>query len=400
MRFLPPLRTPRPAALRLALAACCAALSGGCYDDPVHVRYDATPLVIRTTIPQTGDPDVSTTGSITVRFQEPITFWTVDESSLYLTRGGQVVPCSVSVHSRDAILTPMAPLLLGADYVGHVTTRIRGVTDVSLGRDYFWNIHVTAAPIANGNSSRVAWSPDGTRIAYSALRAGQSDIWIHSIADGSEARFTNSPEPDWYPTWSPDGTEIAYSSGAPGLNNVWVAPVSGGPARQLTSDPFRPNFLDWSPDGTWIAFSHEDALTPDLYGAYRVPAQGGPPERLPGPDWMARVVWSPDGTRLAFGGYAGLSIVPADGGDAVVLLDDTWSPLQPDWSPDGTALVFRSSRRRDATIWTIPVEGGAPRPLATDDDDSYPAWSPDGRYVAFTSWRSPHLGNIWIIEAP
>src|SRR5262245_25086381 len=62
----------------------------------------------------------------------------------------------------------------------------------------------------------MAWSPDGTRIAYSEGTGGwndnaYSDIWIVSTAGGRRPlRLTDSYEDDWSPAWSPDGTKLAF----------------------------------------------------------------------------------------------------------------------------------------------------------------------------------------------
>jgi Tol biopolymer transport system component len=64
-----------------------------------------------------------------------------------------------------------------------------------------------------------AWSPDGTRIAFTRQGSGaQSDIYVMD-ADGSNVvplTRGGEGETDLYPTWSPDGTKIAYLAGKNG----------------------------------------------------------------------------------------------------------------------------------------------------------------------------------------
>ena len=58
-----------------------------------------------------------------------------------------------------------------------------------------------------------AWSPDGSRIAFSGTRNGNIDIYVMD-ADGSNLRrLTTDPNDDLHPSWSPDGTRIVYDSG-------------------------------------------------------------------------------------------------------------------------------------------------------------------------------------------
>ena len=146
-----------------------------------------------------------------------------------------------------------------------------------------------------------AWSPDGTKIAYShSTTAGNYEIWVMN-GDGSNQTQLTSGYFDESPTWSPDGTEIAFASTRPQLGSgynrhVWVMNSDGSNLRQLTYDSTTVyntgNRPDWSPDGARIAFddgrdvyvmnsdgSHVTRLTTD-------PAADG------GPNFFTR--WSAD----------------------------------------------------------------------------------------------------------
>ena len=72
-------------------------------------------------------------------------------------------------------------------------------------------------PLTTNRASHLAWSPDGTRIAYSRSQKG---VWIIN-ADGTNQQqlTTHGGEP----AWSPDGTRIAYN----GNNGVWIMNADG-----------------------------------------------------------------------------------------------------------------------------------------------------------------------------
>jgi dipeptidyl aminopeptidase/acylaminoacyl peptidase len=140
--------------------------------------------------------------------------------------------------------------------------------------------------------------------------------------------------------------------------------------------------------------------------------------------------WSPDGRRLAFlrtgGGeddHPQLAVMPADGGEAVVLTDLSlgvsdlaWSPdsrrlavVGVEWTPDLadlddderarrprriTRLPYREDtdgwlHDRRSHLWLIDADGRAdPRCLTPgDDDESAPAFRPSGRTIVFSSRR-------------
>jgi Tol biopolymer transport system component len=65
------------------------------------------------------------------------------------------------------------------------------------------------------------WSPDGRRIAFTCVlldgfRAGQPNEDLCVVdSDGSHfERLTADPTPESDPAWSPDGTRIAFTRGA------------------------------------------------------------------------------------------------------------------------------------------------------------------------------------------
>ncbi len=127
-------------------------------------------------------------------------------------------------------------------------------------------------------------------------------------------------------------------------------------------------------------------------------------------------VWSPDGTRIAFGSnrppsgqtsadpYGGgfnLYEKRADGtGDVTMLFDSVASKLptiwmQPtSWSPDGQLLVFeRIDPSTSFDIWALPLTGDRkPRPLVQTEFQEFEGQiSPDGRWLAYASNETRRL---------
>jgi len=104
--------------------------------------------------------------------------------------------------------------------------------------------------------SAPVWSPDGTRIAFERAAAGtftpgteaqEKDIYVMN-ADGSDVRrLTYSPGLDEGPAWSPDGTKIAFSSARDGQQEIYVMNADGSDPRRLTSNPARDESPDWQP---------------------------------------------------------------------------------------------------------------------------------------------------------
>ena len=70
-----------------------------------------------------------------------------------------------------------------------------------------------------------AWSPDGTRIAFSSTRDGNPEIYVVNRDGSNLRRITNHPGIDITPTWSPTGTQIAFTSDRTGTPQIYVVGV-------------------------------------------------------------------------------------------------------------------------------------------------------------------------------
>ena len=52
----------------------------------------------------------------------------------------------------------------------------------------------------------------GQKIAFASNRNGGPNIWIMNADGSSPTRLTTTTQPEGGPAWSPDGTKIAFSS--------------------------------------------------------------------------------------------------------------------------------------------------------------------------------------------
>src|SRR5262249_45720932 len=63
-----------------------------------------------------------------------------------------------------------------------------------------------------GLSEWPTWSPDGSLLAFSSNRSGNSEIYVRRVEGGQEVNVTNDPGEDFQPAFSPDGKSIAFVS--------------------------------------------------------------------------------------------------------------------------------------------------------------------------------------------
>jgi Tol biopolymer transport system component len=95
---------------------------------------------------------------------------------------------------------------------------------------------------------------------------------------------------------------------------------------------------------------------------------------------------SPDGHEIAFISGGDIWSVPADGGEAHLLVSNPATESRPLWSPDGTRLAFVSTRTGNGDIYVLTLASGQlTRITCADAAEDLDAWSADGRWLYFTS---------------
>ena len=266
------------------------------------------------------------------------------------------------------------------------------------------------------------WSPDGTRIAFTAYDGGNYEVFLMN-ADGSGLRnISNDPVPDSTPSWSPDGSRILFDSRRQGRTEIYAFNVNTGDLRRLIAAETNTLVSSalWSPDGRSIVFNRNRGGStpfPNLSvtverGLYVSHANGRDArELLKSETSFSSVMWSPDGTQLLFS----TSLVEASDPDIYVvnihdgevrnLTQGEGASYEARWSPDGSQIAFVSDRSGNPDIFVMSADGSDVRPIsASSAVERFPQWSPDGRFVAFHANRAGTVelymaevssGEIW-----
>jgi len=121
------------------------------------------------------------------------------------------------------------------------------------------------------------WAPDNRRFVFAALHAGQPVLTIVDANNGrreGEYEFKNLGE-IYNPAFSPDGKRIAFSALTGGVLDLFVYTPESGALQRLTDDPFADLDPEWSPDGreiVWVTDRFSSDVQSLTLGNYRIGA--------------------------------------------------------------------------------------------------------------------------------
>jgi WD40 repeat protein len=286
------------------------------------------------------------------------------------------------------------------------------------------------ARVGKGRLSRIAWSPEGKRLAASS----EFGIWLYDFP------FTGQV-PKLFPgrTWSsniafsPDGRKFAAGD-LSGSIAIWSIDTTT-PQLTIPGEGGGSFSLAFSPDGRLLASTSSNSGIIWLWDA-----QTGKAQRIlyTGESQLRQITFGPDATRLAVSSYAGAVQVwdvtnsralvthrlesasdpaiayspngrylAAGGGDTLVVLDaangqpilnlsttiSTINSLA--FSPDSKLLAagLNDQRRAPIRVWEIPSGNALPNLPSVLGWVYSVAFSPTGAYLA--SVRSDGLLQIW-----
>ena len=308
------------------------------------------------------------------------------------------------------------------DFLAFVASR----ETVGVNELYIWDAQteviskLSSALVAGGNVVEQSISPDGALIAYVADQDTDEmfELYIAS-RDGSSVVKVDPGFPafaDVEPTslaWSPDSSRIAYSADAntDDVSEIFIVNQDGSGNTRISSDPGQPTptveFLDlqWTVDGNYLAYAVQELAGANdriALEVYDVVAAGPTPVRVTSPVVAGGNIdlyaWSPVTPMLAYradaqtDGVVEVYVASADGtfnqkvsgamaGSGVI--------DGPEWSSATADLSYVADRDTAGTteVYVVSADGSGHLklnpPLVAGGDISHTLWSPDGLRVSY-----------------
>jgi len=210
----------------------------------------------------------------------------------------------------------------------------------------------------------LAWSPDGSFIAFLIRTNTSQSIWVINVDGTNPTRYAAGA----YPVWSPDSKQIAYVASQNGRNDITVMDSYGQNAR-IVVQGVRSIFVGWSPDSKQLVYLSGGVWTVDISAAKLVVHQ----LNKDAPSTFA--AWSPQGKQIAVVSGAAIYLLDAGTGAQQPLVKNGSTP---NWSHDGQHIAYTSA----GNVFVIDADGTNQKQLAMG---SQPLWSPDDKQIAYTN---------------
>jgi Tol biopolymer transport system component len=251
-------------------------------------------------------------------------------------------------------------------------------------------------------------SQQSGRVLFSSQRDGDYDIFVMNADGSGQTNLTNNSGQDFDPAWSPDGTKIAFSGLPPPPGDqhgeIYVMNADGSGLTNLTNHELGDYEPAWSADGTRIAFRTNRTFNDEIFVMNRDGSAQTNVTNNPAAD--LEPTWSPDGTKIAFTTYRGgnydVFVMNADGSGQTNLTKSPVADGSPDWSPDGARIAFKRWTTGPPDVFVMNADGNGQTNVTNDPyADQDPAWLPNGSMIVFSSGRAgPFLQDeIFVVKA-
>jgi tricorn protease len=265
-----------------------------------------------------------------------------------------------------------------------------------------------AAPATAQVDARMFRQPavSADRIAF--VYAG--DVWLVPKSGGTATRLSSPAGEESFPRFSPDGTRLAYSADYDGNTDVYVVPVAGGTPVRLTHHPMADRVIGWHPDGKRVLFASARESGRQRYNQfYLVGLDGGLPEKLPVP-YGEFGAFSPDGASFVYmpmaqdfrnwkryrGGWSpDLWLFDLKTFAARNITNNPANDAQPMWYRNTVYFISDRGSEERNNIWAEDMTTGAVRQVTRYDDFdiTFPSIGPDA--IVFQKG-----GRIYLLNLP
>lgn len=289
--------------------------------------------------------------------------------------------------------------------------RLAFLTDIT-GVPQLWELPATGGwpdqlTFHEDRVSGAEYSPTENRIAFSMDSGGDERAQIYLLSEGEERDLTRDPEAIHYPGgFSPDGSRIAYTATRRNGTDfdVYVHRVDGEPEMVWEVSGYH-TIADWGHDGTYLIVSrHESNLDNDLYRLDLSTAETSLLTRHEGEARYQGAQVTSDGESIFVatdhdGDFMRLARLEPTTLELEYLTPDDWDVEEVALSPDGRYLLASRNVNGYSQVMLFSGRGKRmPDPELPGGVAEGFAFSPDSRRVAFTLTAPDRNPDVWVLD--
>lgn len=244
-----------------------------------------------------------------------------------------------------------------------------------------------------------------TKLAMSCDRAGKKEIYMTDFDGSNPKQVTHHNSIAFAPAWSPDGSKIAYSLFTRHRNNIknidlYEFDFNTSSYRMLSNRTGINSGAAYTPDGKKIALTMSFLGNPEIFTLDPLNKTVTPIVKSLGFD--VDPAWSPDGRTIAFvssrSGPGMVFITQLETGKTDRLTYAGKYNATPSWSPQNNKIAFAGWIDGHFDIFIMNVDGtNIERLTKNDGNNEDPFFSPDGNFIAFSSNRN-NQKNIYVMN--